>query len=197
MEEVFQTTIEKQVENIIGFKNLIDKDPTNDFFLYPFMSMVLNLTDSRGFLTELGLSMLFNDITEDFNVIKEKQKDTPQENILRLALYFTVCFNLNIYFGGFILGLDTEEGKKYAEKLPEELLTYLKEIMERADKLHPVVEYQLKALLHQLTDDNAKAYNEEKRKHWTKDIFQTSVHIPAHPDDLPEGYKQENSINIP
>lgn len=187
---------EKQIENIVGFKNLIDQDTTNDFFLYPFMSMVLNLTDHLGFITELGLKCLFNEINKDFDIINENPEKPSQKALVRLALYFTICYNLTIYFGGFILGLDTEAGKKYAEKLPAELIDYLKGIMVRADKLHPILEHQLKGITNKLTDKYAKIYNEEKRKHWTKDIFQTSVHIPAHPDDLPENYKPENCINI-
>jgi hypothetical protein len=199
MEAPEPLTLDKQIENIVGFKNLIDQDTNNDFFLYPFMSMVLNLTDSQGFITELGLKCLFNEINKDFDIINESPQNPSQKALLRLALYFTICYNLTIYFGGFILGLDTEEGKKYAEKLPAELIEYLKAIMARADKLHPILEYQLKGLTKRLTNKYAKIYNEEKRKHWTKDIFQTSVHIPSHPDDLPENYKPENCIpaNIP
>ena len=189
-------SFEKQVENIVGFKNLIDQDTTNDFFLYPFMSMVLNLTDSQGFITELGMKCLFNEINKDFDIINQSHEKPSQKALCRLCLYFTICYNLTIYFGGFILGLDTDAGKKYAEKLPAELIVYLKEITERADKLHPILEHQLKTLTNKLTDKYAKIYNEEKRKHWTKDIFQTSVHIPAHPDDYPENYKPENCINI-
>jgi hypothetical protein len=197
MEAVEPLTFEKQIENIVGFKNLIDQDTTNDFFLYPFMSMVLNLTDSQGFITELGLKCLFNEINKDFDIINQSPEKPSQKALCRLCLYFTICYNLTIYFGGFILGLETEAGKKYAEKLPAELIGYLKEISERADKLHPILEHQLKGLTSRLTDKYAKIYNEEKRKHWTKDIFQTSVHIPAHPDDYPENYKPENCINIP
>ena len=189
-------SFEKQVENIVGFKNLIDADASNDFFLYPFMSMVLNLTDSQGFITELGMKCLFNEINKDFDIINQSHEKPSQKALCRLCLYFTICYNLTIYFGGFILGLDTDAGKKYAEKLPAELIGYLKEITERADKLHPILEHQLKTLTSKLTDKYAKIYNEEKRKHWTKDIFQTSVHIPAHPDDYPENYKPENCINI-
>jgi hypothetical protein len=189
-------SFEKQVENIVGFKNLIDADASNDFFLYPFMSMVLNLTDSQGFITDLGMKCLFNEINKDFDIINQSQEKPSQKALCRLCLYFTICYNLTIYFGGFILGLDTDEGKKYAEKLPAELIVYLKEITESADKLHPILERQLKTLTSKLTDKYAKIYNEEKRKHWTKDIFQTSVHIPAHPDDYPENYKPENCIDI-
>jgi hypothetical protein len=188
--------MDEQIKQIVGFKNLIDQDTTNDFFLYPFMSMVLNLTDSQGFITELGMSCLFNEINKDFDIINECPEKPSQKALIRLALYFTICYNLTIYFGGFILGLDTEEGKKYAELLPADLIDYLKQIMIRADKLHPILEHQLKTITKKLTDKYAKIYNEEKRKHWTKDIFQTSVHIPAHPDDYPEDYKAENCINI-
>jgi len=189
-------SFEKQVENIVGFKNLIDADTSNDFFLYPFMSMVLNLTDSQGFITDMGMKCLFNEINKDFDIINQSQEKPSQKALCRLCLYFTICYNLTIYFGGFIMGLDTDAGKKYAEKLPVELISYLKEITERADKLHPILEHQLKTLTSKLTDKYAKIYNEEKRKHWTKDIFQTSVHIPAHPDDYPENYKPENCIDI-
>jgi hypothetical protein len=189
--------MEEQIAQIVGFKNLIDQDTTNDFFLYPFMSMVLNLTDSKGFITELGLKCLFNEIQKDFDIINESPEKPSQYALVRLCCYFTICYNLTFYFGGFIKGLETEEGKKYADKLPAELIDYLKEIMVRADKLHPILEHQLKSLTSRLTDKFAKIYNEEKRKHWTKEIFQDSVHIPTHPDDLPEGYKPENCINIP
>ena len=196
MEAQEPISFEKQVEQIVGFKNLIDQDTTNDFFLYPFMSMVLNLTDKQGFLTELGLKCLFNEINKDFDIINENPEKPSQKALLRLCLYFTICYNINIYFGGFVIGLDTEEGKKYAEKLPVELVTYLKVITERADKLHPIVEHQTKRLTQLLNDKYAKIYNEEKRKHWTKDIFQTSVHIPAHPSDYPEGYKPESCLKV-
>ena len=188
--------LEEQIKQIVGFKNLIDQDTTNDFFLYPFMSMVLNLTDSKGFITELGLSCLFNEINKDFEIINECPEKPSQKALIRLCLYFTIAYNLTFYFGGFIKGLETEEGKVYADKLPAELIDYLKEIMVRADKLHPILEYQLKGLTKRLTDKYAKIYNEEKRKHWTKEIFQDSVHIPTHPDDLPKNYKQEDCISI-
>jgi hypothetical protein len=187
---------EEQVEQIVGFKNLIDNDPTNDYFLFPFMSMVLNLTDNQGFLTEAGIKILFNEINKDFDIINENPEKPSQYAMLRLAVYFTTAFNLIIYFGGFIYGLDTEAGKKYAEKLPVELVEYLKGINARAEKLHPIIEAQVKSLTTRLTNKFAKIYNEEKRKCWTKDIFQTSVHIPAHKDDLPEGYKEEESIRV-
>ena len=163
--------LEEQIKQIVGFKNLIYQDTTNDFFLYPFMSMVLNLTDSKGFITELGLSCLFNEINKDFEIINECPEKPSQKALIRLCLYFTIAYNLTFYFGGFIKGLE-------------------------ADKLHQILEYQLKGLTKRLTDKYAKIYNEEKRKHWTKEIFQDSVHIPTHPDDLPKNYKQEDCISI-
>ena len=188
--------LERQIEQIVAFKNFIDQDTKNDFFLFPFMSMVLNLTDSQGFITQLGLECLFIDITKEYEKINNK-KTKNFKSILRIVLNLTICYNLIIYFGGLVIGLETEEGKKYAEKLPDELVNYLKVIMERVDKLHTIIEYQLKSLTPQLPDKYAKIYNEEKRKHWHKDIFQTISHIPTHKDDLPEGFKEENCLNIP
>jgi hypothetical protein len=184
-------------EGIVALKNLIDADMTNDFFLFPFMSSVLNLVDEKGFITDLGFKCLYNDINSDFEIINEQPVKPSQRAVLRLVLYFTLCYNLIIYFGGFVIGLQTEEGKKYAEKLPVELIEYLNSIMERVDKLHPILENQLKRLTNLLTDKYAKIFNEEKRKCWTKDIFQTSVHIPSHPDDLPDGFKENEAVCVP
>jgi hypothetical protein len=185
----------EQIKNIVGFKNLIDQDTTNDFFLYPFMSMVLNLTDSQGFITELGMSCLFNEINKDMEIINECPEKPSQYALVRLCCYFTICYNLTLLFGGFIGGLETEEGKVYADKLPAELIDYLKDIMVRADKLHPILEHQLKTLTKKLTDKFAKIYDEEKRKHWTKDIFTTTANIiPS--TNYPKDFKEENSINI-
>jgi len=191
-----EITIEKQIENIVEFKKLIDEDITNDYYLYPFMAMVLNLTDKVGFLTEIGFKTLFNEINLDFDIINRNPKKPCQKALIRLALYFTICYNITLYFGGFVMGLETEEGKKFCEKLPAELIEYLKAIMVRADKLFPILEAQLKGITSKLTNEYAKIYNEEKRKSWTKDIFQTSVHIPAHPDDYPEGYNPTNSFKV-
>lgn len=184
----------EQIAQIVGFKNLIDQDTNNDFFLYPFMSMVLNLTDSKGFITELGLKCLFNEIQKDFDIINECPEKPSQKALIRLCLYFTIAYNLTLLFGGFIVGLETEEGKVYADKLPAELIDYLKEIMVRADKLHPILEHQLKGLTKRLTDKYAKIYDEEKRKHWTKDIFETAI-IPS--TNYPKNFNPEESINIP
>jgi hypothetical protein len=191
-------------EGIVALKTLIDADTTNDFFLFPFMSSVLNLVDGegtvgleKGFITDLGMRCLYNDINSDFEIVNDCPTKPSQKAVLRLALYFTLCYNLIIYFGGFVVGLQTEEGKKYADKLPVELLDYLKSIMERVDKLHPIIEHQLKRLTQLLTDKYAKIFNEEKRKHWTKEIFETTAHIPAHPNDLPKGFSQEESVCVP
>ena len=160
------------------------------------MSMALNLTDKVGFLTEIGFKTLFNEINLDFDIINRNPKKPCQKALTRLALYFTICYNITLYFGGFVMGLDTEEGKKFGEKLPAELIEYLKVIMRRADGLFPILEAQLKGITSKLTNEYAKIYNEEKRKSWTKDIFITEVHIPAHPDDYPEGYKPENCFKV-
>jgi hypothetical protein len=200
MEATEPLTIDKQIENIVGLKKLIDDDISNDYFLFPFMAMVLNLTDKVGFVTDLGIKILFNEIEKDFEIINKNHKNSKskasQEAITRISVYFTTCYNLTLYFGGFVVGLDTEEGKKFAEKLPSELIEYLKIIMERSDKLFPILENQLKVITTKLTDEYAKIYNEAKRSAWTKDIFQTTVHIPAHPDDYPKGYKESNAFKV-
>jgi len=182
------------IEQIISLKKLIDDDDTNDFFIFPFMSMVLNLTDKKGFLTEKGTKILFNEIEEDFKIISEDPNKPSQRALLRLAVYFTTIYNLVIFYQGFTYGLESKELSEFASKLQPDLIKYLKQISERSEKIIPIAEYQLKSLLPRLNDKYAEIYNIEKRDCWIKDIFQTTVHIPTHPKDLPEGFDGKNLI---
>jgi hypothetical protein len=182
----------KRVEDIIGYKNLIDNFPDNDFFLFPFMSMVLNLTDEKGFISETGMKLLHNDIQKDIDILKERGDDPSQYALCRLSLWYCLTYNILTLYCSFIASLELDEAKQYADKLPTELKEYLKVIAERGLKLIKPIEGLVKHYTNLLTDKFANIFNEEKRKCWTKDLFQTRVEIPVHPNDLPEGFDPRN-----
>ena len=188
--------VKSKIDAILGYKNLIDNFPDNDFFLFPFMSMVLDLTDKKGFLTEAGMKLLHNDIVKDIEILKENGDKPSQYALTRLALWYCLSFNLLQFFCGFIFSLEEEATKVYASQLPAELKEYLKTIADRGALLIEPISKLAGFYTNQLTDKFAKVFDEEKRKCWTKDLFNNTVHIPAHPNDLPEGFDIRNSREV-
>jgi hypothetical protein len=189
--------ISNKIQQILQYKEFIDNNPTNDFFIFPFISMVLNLTDPIGFITDDGIKMLHIPIEDDFKIINECPHNPSQKALTRIALYFALIHNLITFFSGFIYIMDTEEGAKYADKLPVELLEYLKVINKRVEIYSELTKIQLDNILPKLTNKYAKVFNEAKRLHWNKDIYQNEItHIPAHPDDLPDGFSPEKCVNL-
>jgi len=186
----------KQAEDILGYKNLIDQFPDNDFFIYPFMSMVLDLTDDKGFLTESGMKLLHNNIQQDMDIVKEGEDKPSQYALCRLALWYCLTYNISQLYCSFVATFGMEETKQYTDKLPYDLKEYLKEIAERAKSNISVLESLVKHYTNQLTDKFAKIFNSEKRRCWTKDLFNSSVHIPAHKDDYPQGFKPGEGIEL-
>jgi len=186
----------KKVEDILGYKNLIDQFPSNDFFIFPFMSMVLDLTDERGFLTESGMKLLHNDIQADIDIVKEGENKPSQYALCRLSLWYCLVFNLIQLYCSFIFSFGLEETKKYTDQFPSDLKEYLKQIADRAEALLKPIERCVCTYTNLLTDKFAMMFNDEKRKCWTKDLFNTTVHIPAHKDDYPEGFNPDSSIEL-
>lgn len=184
------------INQIVQLKELIDTNPTNDFFLFPFMALVLKLTDEKGFVSESGMKLLHNNIQQDIDIVKEGEKKPSQYALTRLSLWFCLAYNLIKFFCGFVVGLG-EIDNIYSSKIPVELMDYLKLISVRVlPQLEPL-EKTLNHYTNQLKDKFAKYFDEEKRKCWTKDLFNNSVHIPAHIDDVPEGFDRFGSNSRP
>lgn len=186
----------KKVEDILAYKNLIDQFPDNDFFIFPFMSMVLDLTDDRGFLTADGMKLLHNDIQKDIDIVVEGGDLPSQYALCRLALWYCLVYNISQLYCSFVSSFGLEETKQYTDKFPDELKDYLKQISDRAGALIDILEKLCKKYTQSLTDKFAKIFNSEKRRCWTKDFFNSSVHIPAHKDDYPQGFKPGEGIEL-
>lgn len=189
--------IKQTINHLLQYKEKIDADPDNHYFIFPFIAMVLNLTDEKGFITEDGFKMLHNPINDDFKIINENPENPSQKALTRISLYFAMIHNLIIFYSGFINILETEEGKQYAEKLSPELIEYLKEIHSRIDKYKDVTKAQLENILPKLTKKYAYIFGQAKHCHWVKEIYQEdTIKIPTHPDDLPEGFSLDKCVNV-
>lgn len=179
--------MEEIVRKIVRLKEIIDADLTNDFYLYPFMALVLKLTDEKGFISDSGMKLLHNDVCKDIEILKECGAKPSQYALTRLSLWFCLVYNLIILFCGFVEGLE-EVGSVYTSKIPIELMDYLKLISVRVKSQLETYESALKLYTSQLKDKFAQEFDKEKRRCWTKDLFNNTVHIPAHKDDVPEGF---------
>jgi len=189
--------IKSSINLLLEYKEKIDADLDNHYYIFPFIAIILNLTDDKGFVSEDGFKMLRNPITNDFQIINENPENPSQKALTRICLYFALIHNLIIFYTGFINILETEEGKKYADKFPPELIEYLKEVHNRIFLYKDVTKAQLENLLPKLTQKYAYIFGHAKNAHWIKDIYQEDViKIPTHPDDLPEGFSTEKCINV-
>jgi hypothetical protein len=197
---------------LLKLKELYDFDTRNEYFLLPLYAEILNQSQSNcEFLTEQGFTILFNTLMDDIQLIDkvEKQEDIKsqehQEALVRLCLYFTIIYNLTLLYSSYCYTLTTDEGKNLLDRFDTDLINYFFEIDKRAEFINKVAEYKFKDYIPHLTEDYLKIFNQEKKRCFTKDIFSTEeelaeqqkpIHIPIHADDVPEGFKVENAIQI-
>jgi hypothetical protein len=162
-------SMEQRIADILSYKNLITADLTNDFFIMPFMNLVLKVVDEKGFLSNKGLFLLhqdLNDLIEKVHIEGAGDRDR-----VRMVLYFTIALNLSIIYISFVRGMEEEDGKKYKELFEPDMIVFMNEIADRVEKLHSTFRLVLEKELPQLSNKYAKVYDEEKRKSFTKDIF--------------------------
>jgi hypothetical protein len=181
-------SMETRLGDIKSYKNLLTADMTNDFFMMPFMNLVMKVVDEKGFLTNKGLMLLHQDIQDIMGKLKEGAGDRDR---VRAGLYFTICLNLGIIFISFVKGMDEEECKQYKELFDEELREFLVIIAGRMEELLPTFRMVLSNELPKLSDKYAKVYDTEKRDSFTKDIYdKTPLYISN--TDMPdvEGAKE-------
>lgn len=185
--------METKVAEIVKFKELVDADETNDFYLFQFIAKVLELSGEQGVLTDIGFRILTNNLAEDLAIIEdEKRKDFPsQKPMLRAVLYLTIAFNISLLFGGFV-SISLKE-----TELLQALKDYLVKIEERSSKLLPFLEKHLNNLTGGLNEEYAKSFDTIKRTCFTKDLFSSVDRIPAHPDDIPKGFNYDEAIGLP
>ena len=185
--------INDKVADIIKFKDLLDADNDNDYYLFQFIAKVLELSGEKGVLTDIGFRILENNLITDLNKINEDAhlKKPSQKPIIRAVLYLTIAYNISLLFGGFV-NISLKD-----TPLLNELKEYLIKIEERSSKLLPIIEGHLKKLLSLLTDKYAKSFDTIKRSCFTKDLFNSVDRIPAHPKDLPASFRYETAVELP
>jgi len=128
-----------------------------------------------GFLTDIGLKLLENDVSTDLELLKEGLSQKP---LCRICCYMCVAFNLLVFFQGYVLSLDN----------PSE---DLKNLAAETKQIGCFFEEQLPRFLSNLTDKYAHIFSDVKIQAFKHHIFGNVHHVPTHPDDLPKGFDPE------
>jgi len=167
--------MENIILNIKQYRNLVEQDMTNDFFVYPFLNLISKIFDDKGILTDKGLSVLHYDISDLMNKVMDETKSAPaKKDRTRACLYFTIIFNIATVVCGFIESLSDgeEETKKYLEYIDDDLLDFFKKVKDRAVAVIPISEAILKQELPKMDDKYSHFFDEGKRDCFTKELFQ-------------------------
>lgn len=182
---------QKRVDAIMEWKDEIDKEPVNDYFLFQFISSVLDLCGEKDFLTKNGKKLLSSNPSADITILQECPNDDKkrlklkkyQQAFIRYGLYLTIIYVAGELFIGFVLALEQPEQERFIKYFPPPLMEYLKTQKERITEILPMIKSILDAILGRMTDKYAKIFNQEKRGLFEKDIYTTELHIPT---EIPE-----------
>ena len=168
------------MEDIKTYKNIVVKEPDNDFFLYPFICIVLRVVEETPFLTEKGMSALYYDLNEAYDNLMNGEK-VNQKVLLKIVLYYTIAYNSSVLFIGMLEEVDNQPEIK--ERLGDEV-EYLQSLVPRIKTNLEAIDKQIIQLLPNLSNKYARLYFEAKQLLFTKNLFENqTIHLPACPDE--------------
>ena len=187
---MFQYYMEEKVGRINTFYNLVKSDVNNDFFLFPFMELVIELLLDFKLISDKGMSILSRDIQEEFDSLNSKsvRQSTKDKARLVICLYFMCVYHLSKCYVSFVeVMMHQEEGKYFLiredlENINPNVISILNEVKERASQFIDIAKKVLEKETANITDDTqAKMFDEHKRKCIDKtNYFQESpIYVPA------------------
>jgi hypothetical protein len=183
--------MEDNVARINNFYKLIEHDLENDFFLFPFMELVIELLLGFKLISDKGMGILSREIELDFENLK-KNIDVNKHR-LWICLYFLCVFHLSKCFVSFVEVMMVQDVGKYGElrnqldELDAEILVKLVDVKERAKVLIDIAKNIMDKEVSKIEDDTqAKLFDEHKRKCIDKPNYfpENPLYVPA---DHPEG----------
>jgi hypothetical protein len=187
--------MEDKIIRINIFYNLITNDLGNDYFLFPFMELVIELLLEFKLISDKGMSILSRDIQEEFDSLNSKsvRADTKDKARMVICLYFMCIYHLSKFYTSFIEILMLQDGGKYGElrnqldAIDSEILVKLIDVKERALPFIDIAKKILDKEQNNIEDETqAKMFDEHKRKCIEKPNFfqECPLYVPA---EMPEG----------
>jgi uncharacterized membrane protein len=183
--------MDEKIERIKQFYKLIENDPKNEFFLFPFMELVIEQLLDFKLISDKGMIILSRDINEDMKNLHNKK--SVNKSRLWVCLYFMCVYHLSKCYVSFMeVMMNATEGK-YEElrvelfQEDEEILTKLINVKERIFTFIQLSKIILDTETAKITDDHqAKLFDEHKRKCIDKVNYfpESTIYCPA---EIPNG----------
>ena len=173
------------------FHNLIENNENNDFFVFPFLNLVIELLLDFKLISDNGMKILSRDINADFEDLRNKQLENKSR--MYICLYFTCVYHISKCFSSFIdVLLASEEGKYFElreeiQNIDEELIPKLVNLKIRVLPFIEIAKSILDREIEEIDDDEqAKLFDEHKRKCIGKEKYfpENPIYCPA---KIPEG----------
>lgn len=164
------------LQRIIEFKNLFDRNNTNDYYYIQYVASLLDYIErgSSGFLTDLGRMTLSLDINSIHLRLKEK---LCQKDLVRFCLYMTDSYACTVMFIGMCeTAFEFKDQFFENHPLPSGVIEDFKMLSAKAIDLKEQYKSIMDRFSQMLDVKHKTIYNEEKVKAFVKQIF-ANTHI--------------------
>ena len=166
------------MQRIIEFKNLFDRNHTNDYYYIQYVASLLDYIErgSTGFLTDLGRKSLALDINAIHLRLYNKET-LCQKDLVRFCLYMTDSYVCTVMFIGMCeVAFETKEQFFQNHPLPSGVIEDFKMLSAKAIDLKEQYKTIMDRFAPMLDSKHRTIYNEEKIKAFVKQIF-ANTHI--------------------
>ena len=178
--------MDEKIERIKTFYNLLMSDTHNDYFLFPFMELVIEVFLDFKLISDKGMMILGRDIDMDFQNLNNNIE--VDKSRLWICLYFMCVFHLSKCYVSFMEVLMNAEEGKYCqlrddiEVIDAGILGKLKYVSGRAENFINIAKGILDIETEKIeSDEQAKLFDEHKRKCIDKPNYfpENPIYVPA------------------
>lgn len=186
------------VGRMIEFKNLTERDLTNDYYFIQYLGSILDYIerDYKGCLSDLGRMSLAVNITPIYEKFMDDTKPpVSQKELVKFCLYMTNSYAVCVLFKGMteVFKEFPDTFKKNHNELPDYITNQFEALGERAfdlidkfkkimDNYSPLLEGKYRTI-----------FNEEKNKGFEKQIFATQI-VSSNRSFMPSELKNAKEV---
>jgi len=169
---------QKLLDRVVEYKNLTDKDLTNDYYFIQYLGTILDFIerDHTGCLTELGRMSLAVNVAPIYQKFVEGKEKVTQKELVKFCLYMTNSYAVCVLFKGMVeIFKEAPLNFMEANPLPNYILDDLCKFEDRVFELVGKFKKIMDGYSQSLEGKYRTIYNEEKHKGFVKQIFSVQV----------------------
>ena len=168
---------------LIYCKSQYELNPANDYFLFLFYKSVIDYINNDCILSDNGSNLLLNfDLENELKTLAVQPNH--QRTLVKVSLYLTIGYNLAKIFLGLIEIIEEGESEKYfKQQLPAGFVSFALSLKSRTVVLINNTDAALQKLTTAMYERYCRLFNQEKRRLWKLDVYNTVLRIPSGVDD--------------